>query len=430
MTGDARYVPPPARSRSRIAPSHHVRRERPSSTCSTAPSSWSTRRGVRTHIPVGGLACLMLEPGTRVSHAAVALAARGGHVCWSGSARPACGSTPRASRAARAPTACSIRRGSRSTMTPASRSCARCTRCASARRRRERRSIDQLRGIEGARVREIYKLHRSASTASNGTRRNYDPHDWDAADMPNRCLSPATACLYGLTEAAILAAGYAPAIGFLHTRQAAELRLRHRRHLQVRDRGADRASRSPPRSAKGKRDSVGARAAGAPTRAAIPFRGPIPTIEKLIPSIEEVLTAGGLPRRPEDRARGGDRCAMSAIGGRGTMVGHAVVENAPPRLRGRLAVWLLEVRAGVYVGIYSRRVREMIWEEVAARSGRQRGDRLGGAERRRLRVRDLRQEPAEPVDFDGFRLVSLQPLESPRARPDGCRTERERRCAL
>jgi len=41
-----------------------------------------------------------------------------------------------------------------------------------------------------------------------------------------------------------------------------------------------------------------------------------------------------------------------------------VVENAPPRLRGRLAVWLLEVRAGVYVGNYSRRVREMIWQAV------------------------------------------------------------------
>jgi CRISPR-associated protein Cas2 len=38
-----------------------------------------------------------------------------------------------------------------------------------------------------------------------------------------------------------------------------------------------------------------------------------------------------------------------------------VVENAPPRLRGRLAIWLLEVRAGVYVGKVSRRVREMIW---------------------------------------------------------------------
>ncbi len=41
-----------------------------------------------------------------------------------------------------------------------------------------------------------------------------------------------------------------------------------------------------------------------------------------------------------------------------------VVENAPPRLRGRLAVWLLEVRAGVYVGKVSRRVKEMIWANV------------------------------------------------------------------
>ena len=43
-----------------------------------------------------------------------------------------------------------------------------------------------------------------------------------------------------------------------------------------------------------------------------------------------------------------------------------VVENVPPRLRGRLAIWLLEVRAGVYVGKVSRRVREMIWSQVEA----------------------------------------------------------------
>lgn len=41
-----------------------------------------------------------------------------------------------------------------------------------------------------------------------------------------------------------------------------------------------------------------------------------------------------------------------------------VTENVPPRLRGRLAVWLLEVRAGVYVGKVSRRVREMIWNQI------------------------------------------------------------------
>ncbi len=43
-----------------------------------------------------------------------------------------------------------------------------------------------------------------------------------------------------------------------------------------------------------------------------------------------------------------------------------VTENVPPRLRGRLAIWLLEIRAGVYVGDVSKRIREMIWEQVKA----------------------------------------------------------------
>lgn len=41
-----------------------------------------------------------------------------------------------------------------------------------------------------------------------------------------------------------------------------------------------------------------------------------------------------------------------------------VLENAPHRLRGRLALWLLEVRAGVYVGDYSVKVREMIVKNI------------------------------------------------------------------
>src|SRR5574337_1963180 len=47
--------------------------------------------------------------------------------------------------------------------------------------------------------------------------RNYDTEEWDKGDLPNRCLSAATSCLYGVTEAAVLAAGYAPAVGFIHT---------------------------------------------------------------------------------------------------------------------------------------------------------------------------------------------------------------------
>jgi CRISPR-associated protein Cas1 len=80
----------------------------------------------------------------------------------------------------------------------------------------ERRSVEQLRGIEGARVRETYKLL-AKKYGVEWKARNYDTSEWDKGDLPNRCLSSATACLYGVTEAAVLAAGYAPAVGFIHT---------------------------------------------------------------------------------------------------------------------------------------------------------------------------------------------------------------------
>lgn len=87
-----------------------------------------------------------------------------------------------------------------------------------------------------------------------------------------------------------------------------------------------------------------------------------------------------------------------------------VVENVPPRLRGRLAIWLLEVRAGVYVGDVSRRVREMIWDTVIKGCGEGNAvmawstntesgfDFLTWGTNRR-----------EPVEMDGIKLVSFLP---------------------
>lgn len=46
-----------------------------------------------------------------------------------------------------------------------------------------------------------------------------------------------------------------------------------------------------------------------------------------------------------------------------------VAENAPPRLRGRLACWCVEIRSGVYVGAYSVRVRERIWNMIIREIG-------------------------------------------------------------
>ncbi len=173
------------------------------------------KTGVRTHIPVGGVACLMLEPGTRVSHAACALAARVGTLLvWIGEAgvrlysagQPGGARSDKLLYQARLALDDSLR--------------LKVVRKMYALRFGEeppqRRSVEQLRGIEGVRVRETYKRI-AAKYGVEWKARNYDTQDWDKGDLPNRCLSAATACLYGVTEAAVLAAGYAPAIGFIHT---------------------------------------------------------------------------------------------------------------------------------------------------------------------------------------------------------------------
>ena len=89
-----------------------------------------------------------------------------------------------------------------------------------------------------------------------------------------------------------------------------------------------------------------------------------------------------------------------------------VVENGPPRLRGRLALWLAEVRAGVYVGSYASRTRERIWDEVvellgdgsavlawAAPTDSGFAFETAGVNRR------------EAIDFDGLTLVRFGAVE-------------------
>ncbi|MEX2454048.1 MAG: type I-E CRISPR-associated endoribonuclease Cas2e [Rhodospirillaceae bacterium] len=87
-----------------------------------------------------------------------------------------------------------------------------------------------------------------------------------------------------------------------------------------------------------------------------------------------------------------------------------VVNNAPPRLRGRLAVWLLEVRAGVYVGSYSARTREMIWDQVCTLI--ENGDAVIAWTARTDAGFDFEttgRNRRMPVEFDGLKLVSFHP---------------------
>ena len=93
-----------------------------------------------------------------------------------------------------------------------------------------------------------------------------------------------------------------------------------------------------------------------------------------------------------------------------------VLENTPARLRGRLAIWLLEIRAGVYVGNYSSKVRDYIWSQVEAGVGEGnavlawRANNEAGFD-----FITLGQNRRIPVEMDGVKLVSFLPLDDQNA---------------
>lgn len=90
-----------------------------------------------------------------------------------------------------------------------------------------------------------------------------------------------------------------------------------------------------------------------------------------------------------------------------------VTENVPPRLRGRLAVWLLEVRAGVYIGDVSKRIREMLWEQITVLS--ETGNVVmawSTNSESGFEFQTYGENRRIPVDLDGLRLVSFKPLQN------------------
>ncbi len=247
--------------------------------------------GARIHIPVGSVACIMLEPGTRVSHAAVRLASTVGTLLvWVGEAgvRLYSSGQPGGARADRLLYQAKLALDDELRLKvvrkmyelrfdePAP----------------ERRSVEQLRGLEGARVREMYKLMaRQFNVEWRG--RNYDVHDWESGDLPNRCLSAANSCLYGLSEAAVLAAGYAPAVGFIHTGKPlsfvydiADI-FKFETVVPVAFKIASRSPANPDREVR-----LACRDMFRSTR----------LLDRIIPTIEEVLSAGGIhpPEHPPE----------------------------------------------------------------------------------------------------------------------------------
>ena len=168
-----------------------------------------------TPVPAASLALLMLGPGTSITHAAIkALADNNCTVVWAGDEgvrfyAAGIGGTRGSAALIRQAALVSNPRVRLEVVT---------------RMYRKRfpggldpgLTLQQVRGMEGIRVRQAYaEASRISGVPWNG--RRYERGNWAAADPVNRALSAGNACLYGLVQAALLSAGYSPALGFVHT---------------------------------------------------------------------------------------------------------------------------------------------------------------------------------------------------------------------
>lgn len=169
-------------------------------------------RGV-VHVPAATIATLLLGPGTDVSHQAIVLLADSGScVVWVGEQGVRCYGHGRA-----------LNRGAQLLLAQARLASHRDERLAVARRMYQMRfdedvsalNMRQLRCREGARVRSLYRRH-AAETGVEWTGRQFDPGDFKGGNAVNQALSAATACLYGVVHAVIVALGCSPGLGFVH----------------------------------------------------------------------------------------------------------------------------------------------------------------------------------------------------------------------
>lgn len=171
--------------------------------------------GGKVPVPCASLTLLMLGPGTSITHAAIrALADNGCLVAWTGEE----GVRFYAQGMGETRSAQHVLRQAWLWADPTRRLevVLRMYRMRFAEPLDASLTLQQIRGKEGIRVREAY-ARASRATGIEWTGRSYKRQRWADADPVNRALSCANSALYGVCHAAIVAAGYSPALGFVHT---------------------------------------------------------------------------------------------------------------------------------------------------------------------------------------------------------------------
>lgn len=168
-----------------------------------------------TQVPCAGLALLMLGPGVSITHAAImVLAECGCLVAWVGEQ----GVRFYASGAGTTRSSANLMRQAAAWANQDKHM--KIVRTMYEMRFMERLdtsyTLAQIRGKEGARVRDTYfRLSKEYGVTMKA--REYQRDNWIKTDPVNRAISVANSCLYGICHAAIVAAGYSTALGFIHT---------------------------------------------------------------------------------------------------------------------------------------------------------------------------------------------------------------------
>lgn len=81
------------------------------------------------------------------------------------------------------------------------------------------------------------------------------------------------------------------------------------------------------------------------------------------------------------------------------------LSNCPPKLRGDLTKWLIEIDTGVFVGNLNARVRDAVWNRICENIKNGRASMAfstNGEQKLDFRIHNTEWEP---VDFDGVKLV-------------------------
>ena len=173
---------------------------------------WIDSNGNCIRLPVATINCLLLGPGTSVTHEAVKVAAAANcGVCWVGEDSLlfyAAGFTPTA-------TTRNLLRQARLAMDE-KKSLAVAKKMFSSRFsgvNLENKNLKELMAMEGLRMRELY-VQKAEQYGVGWKGRKYEPGKFELSDLTNQITN---AALYGILCSCVHSLGYSPHIGFVHS---------------------------------------------------------------------------------------------------------------------------------------------------------------------------------------------------------------------